>query len=294
MSSFSNSTLTAEDEDASLDWDPVADEDLGSFLDIPILSLEGEVATIEEGEDSNGSSCKSSKGDDSSKHMEELVKLKKDVLGILDNICPQNFDFLMERLHGLPITTQTHLQECVELIFEKAVEVPEFSVIASRMCQVLQMKKVSVENSQTETVNFKKLLISLCQKEFNKDYLERPLGLRFADGEMKKRRRWLGNIRFIGELYMRQMLTARIMHECVQKLLETRDEESLECLCLLLTTVGQVLDTETKQKLSKGPQDGLTDLSVYFNVMKKITQDKKVSSRVLLKLMQDVIDLFDR
>ena len=37
--------------------------------------------------------------------------------------------------------------------------------------------------------------------------------------------------RFIGELYKLQMLTARIMHECVKKLLMTTDEESLECLC---------------------------------------------------------------
>lgn len=39
--------------------------------------------------------------------------------------------------------------------------------------------------------------------------------------------------RFIGELYKLQMLTVRIMHECVRKLLacDPRDEESLECLC---------------------------------------------------------------
>ena len=86
------------------------------------------------------------------------------------------------------------------------------------------------------------------------------------------------------------------MHECVKKLLKTTDEESLECLCRLLTTVGQVLDTETKQRLSKGPQNGLNDLSVYFNEMKKITQwtwaqnNKKVCSRVRF-LMQDVIEL---
>jgi translation initiation factor 4G len=48
---------------------------------------------------------------------------------------------------------------------------------------------------------------------------------------MRARRRSLGNIRFIGELYKFKMLTARIMHECVKKLLKTTDEESLECLC---------------------------------------------------------------
>ena len=41
--------------------------------------------------------------------------------------------------------------------------------------------------------------------------------------------------RFIGELYKLGMLTARIMHECVRKLLNSgpSDEVSLECLCRL-------------------------------------------------------------
>ena len=47
-----------------------------------------------------------------------------------------------------------------------------------------------------------------------------------------------------GELYNLKMLTARIMHECVLKLLgppgaPPSDEESLESLCKLLTTVGK-------------------------------------------------------
>ena len=239
-----------------------------------------------------------------------LTKLKKKVRAILNKLCPQKFDILVEQFTALPITTQVHLQECMELIFEKAVDEPGFSVAYARMCQVLQMKKVLVENSETETVNFRKLLISRCQKEFDKDYMEsldrdkyradmaaaqtdddrKQIKAVFEQMEMKLRRRSLGNIRFIGELYKLQMLTARIMHECVKKLLKTTDEESLECLCRLLTTVGQVLDQETKQRLSKGPQNGLNDLSVYFTEMKKITQDKKVCSRVRF-LMQDVIEL---
>ena len=57
---------------------------------------------------------------------------------------------------------------------------------------------------------------------------------------MKLRRRSLGNIRFIGELYKIRMLTGKIMHECIKKLLIQTDEESLECLCTLVTNIGQV------------------------------------------------------
>lgn len=57
----------------------------------------------------------------------------------------------------------------------------------------------------------------------------------------------LGNIRFIGELFKLCMLTESIMHNCIMSLFKARDEDSLECLCRLLTTIGQGLDHEKGQ-----------------------------------------------
>lgn len=67
----------------------------------------------------------------------------------------------------------------------------------------------------------------------------------------KARRRSIGNIKFIGELFKLKMLTEAIMHDCVVKLLKNHDEESLECLCRLLTTIGKDLDFE-KAKVRPG------------------------------------------
>lgn len=47
------------------------------------------------------------------------------------------------------------------------------------------------------------------------------------------------------------MLTEAIMHDCVVKLLKNHDEESLECLCRLLTTIGKDLDFEKAKVKSK-------------------------------------------
>ena len=69
---------------------------------------------------------------------------------------------------------------------------------------------------------------------------KKNITLEFEAQEMKLRRRSLGNIRFIGELYKINMLTGKIMHECIRRLLTETDEESLECLCRLVTTIGQV------------------------------------------------------
>ena len=70
----------------------------------------------------------------------------------------------------------------------------------------------------------------------------------FEAQEMRLRRRSLGNIRFIGELYKIKIITGKIMHECIRKLLLQTDEESLECLCRLVTTVGQVRDRSVLSK----------------------------------------------
>lgn len=62
------------------------------------------------------------------------------------------------------------------------------------------------------------------------------------------RKRSLGNIRFIGELFKLKMLSETIMHECITRLLKSAsDEESLECFARLITTTGKDLERpETK------------------------------------------------
>lgn len=87
------------------------------------------------------------------------------------------------------------------------------------------------------------------EKEFNAETNEdkkKELRVAFEEQETKARKRSLGNVRFIGELYKLGMLTGGIMHRCVQNLVKCIDEESLECLCKLLTTVGKNLENETK------------------------------------------------
>ena len=46
---------------------------------------------------------------------------------------------------------------------------PEFSVAYARMCEVLREKDVDDSSGR---VNFRKLLIARCQKEFERDYME--------------------------------------------------------------------------------------------------------------------------
>lgn len=234
---------------------------------------------------------------------DELEVLAKQVRSILNKLTPQKFDRLVEQFKELPIDTEEKLIRCTDLIFEKALDEPSFSVAYARMCKVLSLKKVpKSENSTTEVV-FRAMLISRCQKEFEKDYISeeqknshalnmeaassdeerKRLTEEFAQLELRQRRRSLGNIRFIGELFKQEMITGNIMHSIIVKLLAATDEESLESLCSFLTTVGQILEEKTKRITG-------TNLEKYFERMAEIIREKKTSSRVRF-LMQDVIDL---
>jgi len=241
----------------------------------------------------------------------DMDDLKKKVLAILNKLTPKKFDILVRKFQDLSINTQDELSVCIELVFEKAVTEIAYCPVYADMCEVIKMKKVPVDGGKYgDYVNFRKLLISRCQKEFEKDYTEnldreryvqdmaaavnvddkKRIMMEFEAKEMELRKRSFGNLRFIGELYKRQMLTARIIHECIKKLLVTTDDESLECLCILVTTVGQDLEAETQGRLAKGPQQGISDLGVYFKEIKKLVNEKKTSSRVRF-LMQEVIEL---
>ncbi|KAJ6491820.1 hypothetical protein C8R47DRAFT_1044992 [Mycena vitilis] len=102
----------------------------------------------------------------------------------------------------------------------------------------------------------------------------------------KAKRQGLGLIKFIGELFKLQMLTERIMHECVKKLLgnvENPEEEEIESLCKLISTVGLLLDTPKAR----------AHMDVYFSRMKELGKSSNVSSRMQF-MLQDVIELRER
>ena len=97
----------------------------------------------------------------------------------------------------------------------------------------------------------------------------------------KAKRRYLGTIRLIGELYKLTMLTENIMHECLVKLLNgSGDEDSIECLCNLLTTIGKDIDNPK----SKGRVD------LYFAEMAKLVKAKTTSTRIRF-MMIDLAEL---
>ncbi|CAG4955067.1 unnamed protein product [Colias eurytheme] len=228
-------------------------------------------------------------------------ELYKKFRGILNKLTPQKFDTLLDKVKSLEIDTQTRLEGVIDLVFEKAIDEPNFSEAYAAMCNKLSTLKVPAANSPDQCVNFRALIISRCQNQFitakadenvmklQKEIAEctdsakkKELAAQLEEINRRVRMRSVGNVRFIGELYKLKMLTAKIMVFCMNHLIENLEEEKLECLCKLLTTIGQQVESEVKEQLEQ-----------IFKMMQDIVADRKankISSRVRF-MIQDVIEL---
>ncbi|EIW54449.1 uncharacterized protein TRAVEDRAFT_173662 [Trametes versicolor FP-101664 SS1] len=217
------------------------------------------------------------------------------------------------------------LIQVIRLVFEKATDEATWSEMYARLCRKM-MEQISpnvrddgIKNADGKPIAggqlFRKYLLNRCQEDFERGWVakeataaaaatkatEDQAAKAAADGKedeesalyseeyyaaQKAKRQGLGLIKFIGELFKLQMLTERIMHECVKKLLgnvENPEEEEIESLCKLLTTVGQILDTPKAR----------AHMDVYFSRMKELCKSPNVNSRMQF-MLQDIIELRER
>ena len=213
------------------------------------------------------------------------------------------------------------LIQVIKLVFEKATDEATFSEMYARLCRKMmeqispKVQDDGIKNAEGKPFAggqlFRKYLLNRCQEDFERGWVAKETTAAAAatkatedkavkeanektkggeESELysdeyyaaaKAKRRGLGLIRFIGELFKLQMLTERIMHECIKKLLgnvENPEEEEIENLCKLLTTVGSLLDTQ-KARLH---------LDVYFSRMRELTKNKNVNSRMIFMLQVSV------
>ncbi|KAF9182635.1 hypothetical protein BGZ50_004797 [Haplosporangium sp. Z 11] len=229
------------------------------------------------------------------------------VKGLLNKLTLEKFDSISDKVIDIANLSAKEddgatLKHCIQIIFEKATDEPNFGSVYAQLCHKLMekvspdVKDVKVEGS-TGGKLFRKYLLHRCQEDFTKGWKDKAaaggVSLNDKDGPdlmsdeyyilMKAKRQGLGLIHFIGELFKLNMLTEKIMHECVKKLLanvKDPEEEETEGLCKLMTTIGLQLDRPE----AKGHMD------VYFNRMTELTKNTKLPSRIRF-MVQDVIDL---
>jgi translation initiation factor 4G len=225
------------------------------------------------------------------------------VRGILNKMTPSKHEQFLAKILALEINDEEKLSGVIQLFFEKALDEPMYAATYAQMCQSLSTKQVVSSTDPTESLSFRTLLLSRCQKVFQKDsdilidVDNKRKEVQKAETKEKKtiletelislidrnRRTTLGNIKFIGELYKVGNITENVMHNCIRRLLQAPDEEAIESLCRLLTTAGKNLDSQKNSGI----------MNSYFQALDSITKQNNISNRIRF-LVQDVCDLRKR
>lgn len=239
-----------------------------------------------------------------------VLEVLKQFRSVLNKITPENFATLIQQMKQLKLDTVEILDSCISLVFEKAILEPSYGASYAQLCKEVSdvfVVPLDVNNSQQQAV-FKKRLITQCQREFEKhrdnelvkNNTERLKEIEDEEDAAKKeelkadyesesfkiRQRAVGTVHFIGELYKIEMLTSKIMVSCISHLLDPTmcSEETLECLCKLLTTIGKRLEKLDTKKV---------DLKETFVKLEGLVDKKnhlKISSRIRF-MIQDLIEL---
>ncbi|KAK2928641.1 hypothetical protein FoTM2_011503 [Fusarium oxysporum f. sp. vasinfectum] len=223
-------------------------------------------------------------------HLEPDMVQRK-VKAALNKMTPEKFDRIADQI--LLIASQSKdesdgrtLRQVIQLTFEKATDEAHWASMYAKFCKrMLETMSPDVRDERIKDKNgnvvsggnlFRKYLLNRCQEEF-----ERGWTVNLPDKPDEEED---AAVQFIGELYKLGMLTERIMHECVHKLVDYKgvpDEAEVESLSKLLRTIGGNLDSTEK---------GRPMMDAYFQRIQTMMDLPELPSRLKFMLM-DVMDL---
>ncbi|KAJ5149873.1 hypothetical protein N7448_001451 [Penicillium atrosanguineum] len=237
--------------------------------------------------------------------------VQRKVKSHLNKMTPEKFDRIADQI--LEIVSQSKdesdgrtLRQCIQLVFEKATDEAHWAPMYAKFCKrMLESMSLDIKDENIRDKNgnvvaggnlFRKYLLNRCQEEFERGWKlnlpEKPEGVTEEIAMLSDeyyvaaaaKRRGLGLVKFIGELYKLGMLTERIMHECVKKLVDYEgmpDEAEVESLTSLLRTIGSSLDASER---------GHAMMDAYFARINLMVETPNLPSRLRFMLL-DVIDL---
>ncbi|KAM6364465.1 polyadenylate-binding protein-interacting protein 1-like [Pluvialis apricaria] len=187
-----------------------------------------------------------------------------------------------ETLNGW-VTADETLQELVELVYQQATSVPNFSYMGARLCNYLSHHLTISPQSG----NFRQLLLQRCQTEYeNRDEA--------AKGDETTRKQFHAFVLFLAELYLNleikgtkgQVTRAEILQEGLRELLHVLFsnpvDNNLICAVKLLKLTGSVLEDAWKEK-------GKNDMEEMVQRIENVVLDANCSRDVkhmLLKLVE--------
>jgi translation initiation factor 4G len=216
----------------------------------------------------------------------------KDIRRDLNKITPEKFEEISNNLiqSFQQITDDKSFKTAVDIVATKSASEPNFSSMYALLCVKLNDACISPNEKERP---FRRQLLTWCQKEFEthdetdakdnlddeeKEYLE-----------LKEKKKKIGNIQFVGEIFKSKLLPETIVHRVIQTLLNDiikhKDDKKKfelygELLNKLLTTVGSIIDHPEAKKL----------MDAYFSKISEMASDMANPSRIRF-MFQELIEL---
>jgi hypothetical protein len=248
-------------------------------------------------------------------------KIRRDVQSLLNKIAPENLDTIVDRMAEIQLVKHSELEMVIQILYRKALDEPHYSETYADMVFALKNRypEFPSETDPTKNLSFHRDLLNVCQNEF--EQLSQKLevetadeaSLPQADRELvynRKKKRAMTNMKFIGQLFLRQLLSIKVITSVIEDLMDTSSAEDstdgqaaeaqigpaeykLECVCELLTTVGYTLEgiSTTSQENNK------ERISHYLSKLAHIRQTRNPKtgsffySKRIQFAIQDLIDL---
>lgn len=220
----------------------------------------------------------------------EQEAIKKKVRVTLNKLSPNNQEKLSNEILETCKKSHDYLKLVVSGIFEKAWSETKYTQMYSNICKFLKANFEDYKYPDADSIGilksknyFKYELLYMCEETFKKNPEENDLATLDENKKQevlaKLKKKTLGNVRFIGELYNVNLITANIILECITGLLDLFEkdvnEDKLEGACVLLLTGAESLE-RPKLKLA-------TD-SIYLR-LKTILKNFNISTKNRFKII---------
>lgn len=246
---------------------------------------------------------------------------ERKVKSLLNKLTAEKFDSIAAQIlewanKSKAETDGITLKLVIKQIFEKATDESHWSSMYARLCRMLL---TDLDPAITEIIDgkpvsggmlFRKYLVGRCQQDFEAGWKAREEAATAAaakseedrlaqasqkEGEevvmlsdeyyaaQKAKRRGLGLVQLIGELYKLDMIGKGVIRTCFARLLgnvENPDEEDIESSCKLLTTVGQQYDQASPE-----------NMDIVFERLQNVLDIPDLASRLRFMIMVSALHM---
>jgi len=238
-----------------------------------------------------------------------MQQLRRQVMSHLNKVCPENVPVIVERIAQTELLSADDLEVVVSLVFDRALAEPHYCETYADMVFALRARLPEFPDPDGgKPVSVKSALLNVCQGEF--ESLPEQLAKieseaaecsdrEEADFRRKKRKgRIVANMRLIGHLFLRRLLSVRIVEQILLDLAGCRivadgaaesslpEDGAIECVCELLSSVGFTLESNPVCKHIVSQVCGrLLDLR-----QRKTATGRDAYCKRIQYLMQDLLD----